>query len=130
MILTPSVPYLGSEAVEAAIKLARQYYFELDQPQRTKFIARKLSYHGNTVSALSLGHHPGRRLPYEPLLDKTSFHHVSPAYALRYKTAGETDEAYVQRLANELEDKFQELGPDTVIGCKIPAFPDIHLVQY
>jgi E3 ubiquitin-protein ligase TRIP12 len=117
----PDVAYLGSEAMEATIKLAKQYYFEINQPQRTNFIARKLSFHGNTVGTLSLGHHPARRLPYESLLQRTAFHHVSPAYALRYKNPDESDEAYVQRLANELEAKFQELGPETVIGCEVPA---------
>ncbi|EJU02631.1 PLP-dependent transferase [Dacryopinax primogenitus] len=106
----------GSEAMEAVIKLARQYFWETKQPQRTKFISRQLSYHGNTLGALSLSGHPGRRKVFEGILNHDSFHHVSPAYAARFKTPGETDEEYVARLAKELEDKFQELGPDTVIG--------------
>ncbi|KAH9944964.1 PLP-dependent transferase [Epithele typhae] len=106
----------GSEAMEGVIKTARQYYFELGQTQRIKFIARKLSFHGNTVATLALAHHPTRRVPYAPLLDSDNYHHVSPAYAARFQTKGESEEEYVARLAKELDDKFQELGPDTVIG--------------
>ncbi|KAJ3996321.1 hypothetical protein F5050DRAFT_1571693 [Lentinula boryana] len=106
----------GSEAMEGVIKLARQYYEEIGQPKRTNFIARQLSFHGNTIATLSLAYHPGRRGPYEALLDHENYHHVSPAYAARFQNVGETEEQYVQRLAKELEDKFVELGPDTVIG--------------
>ena len=109
---------LGSEAMEAVIKTARQYFNETGQPQRTNFIARKLSFHGNTVATLSLAYHPTRRAPYAPLLDEKSYHHVSPAYAARFKGAEESEEEYVERLRKELEDKFLELGPDTVIGCE------------
>jgi E3 ubiquitin-protein ligase TRIP12 len=104
--------------MEGALKTARQYFFETGQPQRVNFIARELSFHGNSIGTLSLAHHPGRRLPYEALLDHEHCHHVSPAYALRFKKPNETDDEYVERLAKELDDKFQELGPDTVIGCK------------
>ncbi|KAH8116548.1 PLP-dependent transferase [Phellopilus nigrolimitatus] len=106
----------GSEAMEAAIKLARQYYYETGQKQRTNFIARKLSYHGNTLGTLGLAYHPARRAPYEVNLSKDCFHHVSPAYAKRFQKSEESEEQYVERLRQELEDKFQELGPDTVIG--------------
>ncbi|KIW43783.1 uncharacterized protein PV06_04850 [Exophiala oligosperma] len=105
----------GTEAIEAALKLARQYYTELStpQPQRTKFIARKQSYHGNTLGSLSVGYHAGRRAIYEPILG-SNVAHVSPCYPYRDMKEGETDEAYVARLAQELEDTFQSLGPDTV----------------
>ncbi|KAI6113129.1 hypothetical protein F5141DRAFT_1188308 [Pisolithus sp. B1] len=106
----------GSEAVEAVIKLARQYYVEIGQPQRRNFIARQLSFHGNTLSTLSLAFHPARRAPYADILDTDRFHHVSPAYAKRFQRHDETEEQYVERLRQELEDKFLELGPDTVIG--------------
>ena len=108
----------GSEAMEGVIKLARQYFFETKQPQRTKFIARNLSFHGNTVGTLSLAGHVARRAPYEPILNHEAFHHVSPAYAKRFQRPDESEEQYVERLRKELNDKFQELGPDTVIGCK------------
>jgi E3 ubiquitin-protein ligase TRIP12 len=95
-----------------------QYFLEIGQTQRSNFIARQLSFHGNTVGTLSLGYHPARRAPYEAMLDHEHFHHVSPAYAKRFKRPDETEEQYVGRLQQELEDKFIELGPDTVIGCK------------
>ncbi|KAG8857436.1 hypothetical protein FRB96_005735 [Tulasnella sp. 330] len=106
----------GSEAMEGVIKLARQYFYETSQPKRKNFIARKLSYHGNTVATLALGDHPARRTPYEAIIDHDNFHHVSPAYSARYQRSNETEEQYVSRLAQELEHKFQELGPHTVIG--------------
>ncbi|KAJ7274348.1 pyridoxal phosphate-dependent transferase [Mycena haematopus] len=106
----------GSEAMEGVIKLARQYFHETGQLQRTNFIARKLSFHGNTVATLSLAYHPTRRAPYVPILDNQHFHHVSPAYAKRFKRLDESDADYVERLRAELEAKFCELGPDTVIG--------------
>ncbi|KAG9312824.1 PLP-dependent transferase [Chiua virens] len=106
----------GSEAMEAIIKLARQFFMETGQPDRKNFIARKLSFHGNTLSTLSLAHHPTRRAPYEDILDHEHFHHVSPAYAKRFQRPDETEEQYVERLRQELEDKFIELGPNTVIG--------------
>ncbi|THU92737.1 hypothetical protein K435DRAFT_671560 [Dendrothele bispora CBS 962.96] len=106
----------GSEAMEGVIKLARQYFEETGQPQRKNFIARQLSYHGNTVATLSLAYHPVRRAPYEAILDHEAFHHVSPAFAKRFQRPDESEEQYVARLKKELEDKFIELGPDTVIG--------------
>jgi len=106
----------GSEAMEGVIKLARQYFHETGQPQRTNFIARQLSFHGNTVATLSLAYHPSRRAPYASILDETHFHHVSPAYAKRFKRPEESEEQYVERLRAELEAKFIELGTETVIG--------------
>lgn len=108
----------GSEAMEGVIKLARQYFWETGQRQRKNFIARQLSFHGNTVATLSLAHHPARREPYAAILDEENFHHVAPAYAARLKGKKESEEEYVERLRKQLDDKFQELGPDTVIGCE------------
>jgi adenosylmethionine-8-amino-7-oxononanoate aminotransferase len=108
----------GSEAMEAAIKVARGYFWEIGQPQRKYFIARHLSYHGNTLGALALSNHPARRTPYEAILEHDAFHHVSPAYYKRFAAEGESEEDYVKRLAQEVEDKFQELGPENVIGCE------------
>lgn len=102
----------GSEAMEIALKLARQYFVEIGQPQRSHFIARRMSYHGNTLGALSVGGHMQRRKIYEPLLFSAS--HVSPAYAYRFKAEGETDEAYLDRLITELEAEFERVGPDNV----------------
>jgi adenosylmethionine-8-amino-7-oxononanoate aminotransferase len=105
----------GSEGNEAAIKMARQYFLEIGQPQRTKFIARRQSYHGNTLGALSAGGNAMRRAPYQPILSP-AFHHVSPCYAYRDRRDAESDADYVARLAQELETEFQRLGPDTVIA--------------
>jgi len=104
----------GSEAVEAALKLARQYFVETGQGERRHFIARRQSYHGNTLGALAIGGNAWRREPFLPLLVPT--HHVSPCYAYRDRHAGESDAQYAQRLADELEAKILELGPHTVAG--------------
>jgi adenosylmethionine-8-amino-7-oxononanoate aminotransferase len=103
----------GSEAIEAALKMARQYFLEIGQPQRTRFIARRQSYHGNTLGALAAGGNAWRREPYKPLL-ADAFSHVTAAFAYRKKRVEETEEAFVLRLVAELEAEFQRLGPDTV----------------
>ena len=97
----------GSEAVEAALKLARQYFVEIGEPQRRHFIARRQSYHGNTLGGLSIGGNAWRRQQFEPMLIET--HHISPCYAYRDRRAEETEEAYGLRVADELEEKIQEL---------------------
>ncbi|PMS15041.1 aspartate aminotransferase family protein [Trinickia dabaoshanensis] len=104
----------GSEAIEAALKLARQYFVEVAQPERRRFIARRQSYHGNTLGALAIGGNAWRREPFLPLLIEA--HHVSPCYAYREQASGESQADYAQRLADELEHKILELGPDTVAG--------------
>ena len=104
----------GSEAVEAALKLARQYAVERGEPQRHRFIARRQSYHGNTLGALAVGHNPGRRALYEPLLMPVE--HVSPCYAYRGLADGETAEGYGARLAGELEETIARVGPDSVLA--------------
>lgn len=103
----------GTEAIDCSLKLARQYHIERGQPQRVNYIGRLRSYHGNSLSSLALGHHPTRRAPYEDILPK-NFHHVSPAYAYRYQREDESTEDYVTRLADELESRILDLGPDTV----------------
>jgi adenosylmethionine-8-amino-7-oxononanoate aminotransferase len=103
----------GSEAVEASIKLARQYFNEIGQPQRQHFIARRQSYHGNTLGALSAGGNAWRREPYAPLLSQ-AFSHVSPAFGYHEQRDDESEAGFVARLAAELEAEFQRLGPDTV----------------
>lgn len=102
----------GSEAVEAALKLARQYFVEKGQPTRRHFIARRQSYHGNTLGALAIGGNVWRREPFLPLL--VPAHHVSPCYAYRDQRADESAEQYAQRLADELDAKIRELGPENV----------------
>lgn len=121
----------GSEAMEAALKLARQYFVEIGEPERKHFIARRQSYHGNTLGALAIGGNAWRREPFLPLLIEA--HHVSPCYAYRDRLAGESDEAYAQRLADELERKIVELGPktvaafvaETVVGATVGAVPPV-----
>jgi adenosylmethionine-8-amino-7-oxononanoate aminotransferase len=105
----------GSEAVEAAIKMARQYYVEKGEPERTRFIARDRSYHGNTLGALDISGHKARRTIYEPMLGGNTSH-VSPYYPYRDLQQGESTEHYVERLVQELEDEFQRVGPQTVCG--------------
>ncbi|ULX52142.1 hypothetical protein A9P79_09615 [Cupriavidus taiwanensis] len=121
----------GSEAVESALKLARQYFVEVGQPARRHFIARRQSYHGNTLGALAIGGNAWRREPFLPLL--VPAHHVSPCYAYRDRQAGETDAQYAQRLADELDAKIQDLGPETVaafvaetvVGATAGAVPPV-----
>ena len=104
----------GSEAVEAALKMARQYFVEKGEPQRRHIIARRQSYHGNTLGALAAGGNEWRREQFKPLLVET--HHIDPCYAYRLQETGESDEAYAARAAQQLEDKILELGADTVIA--------------
>src|SRR5213078_836780 len=99
----------GSEAVEAALKLARQYFVEIGEPERSVFIARRQSYHGNTLGALAVGGNEWRRKQFSPLLIDVG--RVSPCYEYRDRGAAETPEQYSGRLAGELEAKIQELGP-------------------
>ncbi|MDJ0949404.1 MAG: aspartate aminotransferase family protein [Alphaproteobacteria bacterium] len=110
----------GSEAVEAALKMARQYCVEIGEPERRHIIARRQSFHGNTLGALSAGGNFWRRAAFEPvLLDVVR--HVSPCYAYRGQAPDETEEAYGRRVADELETAIEELGPETV--CAFIAEP-------
>ncbi len=104
----------GSEAVEAALKMARQYFTETGRPERRNIIARRQSYHGNTLGALATGGNEWRRTQFKPLLVET--HHIDPCFAYRYQQSGESDDAYAARAAQALEDKILELGPDTVMA--------------
>jgi len=104
----------GSEAVESALKMARQYFVEIGQPQRTHFIARRQSYHGNTLGALAVGGNEWRRAPFAPILVPAT--HVAPCYPYREQRADETAEQYGQRLADELEAAIQAQGPGRVIA--------------
>jgi adenosylmethionine-8-amino-7-oxononanoate aminotransferase len=121
----------GSEAIEAALKLARQYYVERCEPQRQYIIARRQSYHGVTLGALAVGGREWQRKQFAPLLIET--HHVSPVYEYRDRRAGETPQAYGERLAQELEEKIGELGgenviafvAETVVGATMGAVPAV-----
>ena len=123
----------GSESIEAALKMTRQYFIETGQPQRRHVIGRLQSYHGTTAGALSAGGNMARRAVFAPLL-LNSMHHIAPCFAYRGQLADETEEAYGLRIANELEAKILELGNDSVaafiaetvvgstLGC-VPAVP-------
>lgn len=104
----------GSEATEAAIKLARQYWVEKGEPGRGRLIARKQSYHGNTIGALSAGGNAWRRAQFGPLLLDVS--HIDPCYDYRLRKDDETPEAYGRRAADALEEEVLRLGPETVMA--------------
>jgi adenosylmethionine-8-amino-7-oxononanoate aminotransferase len=104
----------GSEAMEAALKLARQYFVEIGQPQRARFIGRRASYHGNTLGALAVGGNKWRRQQFAPLL--IDVEHVSPPYAYRDQRADESDRQYGERLVRELEQTIERVGGDNVIA--------------
>ncbi|GMM33277.1 hypothetical protein DASC09_006020 [Saccharomycopsis crataegensis] len=122
----------GSEANETALKLARQYTVERGQPQRINIISRDRSYHGNSFGAMSLSGHKIRMRDYKAMFDERRFHKVSTPFSFHLKEKDETEEQYCARLIKELDDKFQEIGPDTVLaffaetmsgstcGCALP----------
>ncbi|KAI1106850.1 aminotransferase, class III [Jackrogersella minutella] len=105
----------GSEAMEGAIKLAREYFVWKGEPQRMNYIAREESYHGITLGVLSVGGHVTRRTPFEPLL-LPNIYHVPACNPYRQRLPGESDEEYVSRKAEELEQAFLEAGPETVVA--------------
>ncbi|CAN5922836.1 aspartate aminotransferase family protein [soil metagenome] len=119
----------GSEAVEAALKMARQYFTERGQTSRRHVIARRQSYHGNTLGALAAGGNEWRRAPFSPLLIET--HHIDPCFAYRFQEPGESEEDYGRRAADGLEKKILELGygtvmafvAETVVGATAGAVP-------
>lgn len=121
----------GSEAVEAALKLARQYYLEIGENKRHHIIARQQSYHGNTLGALAAGGNEWRRKPFAPLLNDTT--HISPCYAYRGQASGESEYDYGQRVANELESEILRLGRENVlafiaepvVGATLGAVPPV-----
>ncbi len=121
----------GSEATEAAIKLARQYFLEIGEPERRHVIARRQSYHGNTLGALSAGGNAWRRAQFAPMLIEMS--HISPCYEYAEKPEVESSFDYGQRVANELEAEILRLGPDSVmafmaepvVGATLGAVPAV-----
>lgn len=121
----------GSEAVESALKLARQYFVERGETGRHRVIARKQSYHGNTLGALAVGGNEWRRAPFAPILIESS--HVSPCFEYRGRNEGETAFEYGQRVANELEAEIERLGSESVmafiaepvVGATLGAVPAV-----
>lgn len=122
----------GSEAMEAALKLARQYYVEAGKPEKSQIIGRWQSYHGNTLGALATGGNRWRRAQFAPLLSD-SMHHIDPCYTYRGQRDDETEFDYGQRVANQLEEKILELGAQTVaafvaepvVGATMGAVPSV-----
>jgi len=121
----------GSEAVEASLKLARQYFVEKGEIRRHKIVARRQSYHGNTIGALATGGNEWRKATFGPILPQAS--HIAPCYAYRDKQVNESDEDYGQRAAAELETEIQHLGPENVmafvaepvVGATLGAVPAV-----
>ena len=121
----------GSEAMEVALKLARQYHLERGEPARSHFIARRMSYHGNTLGALAVGGNAGRRATYAPMLMAAS--HIAPCHAYRFRNDDETEAGYGTRVANELETEIIRVGPhrvaafvaEPVVGATLGSVPAV-----
>ncbi len=121
----------GSEATEAAIKLARQYFVETGRPERRHLIARQQSYHGNTLGALAAGGNALRKRQFAPLLVDVS--HIAPCYEYILRNDDESAAEYGLRAAQELEDEILRLGPETVmafmaepvVGATLGAVPAV-----
>ena len=121
----------GSEAIEAALKLARQYHLERGDTGRNRVIARRQSYHGNTLGALAVGGSAWRREPYQPLLIDVTL--VDPCFEYRFAEPGESPEAYGRRAADAVDQEILRLGPDnviafvaeTVVGATAGAVPPV-----
>lgn len=105
----------GSEANEAALKCAKQYWYEKGETQRKFYISRRQAYHGNTIGAMSVSTYLARKVPFEDIM-LPNVSSVSPAYSYQYRFESETEEQYVARLAQELEEEFQRLGPENIIS--------------
>jgi adenosylmethionine-8-amino-7-oxononanoate aminotransferase len=121
----------GSEAIEAALKLARQYHLERGETGRNRVIARRQSYHGNTLGALAAGGSAWRRAPYQPLLIDVTL--VDPCFEYRFAEPGESPQGYARRAADAVEQEILRLGPEaviafvaeTVVGATAGAVPPV-----
>ncbi len=122
----------GSESIEGALKMALQYHVDNGQPARRTFIARRQSYHGCALGGLSVSGNAIRRMLFEDVLMPAQF--VSPCYAYREQSAGESEADYVARLAKELDETIRHVGPhqvaafvaEPVVGATngaVPALP-------
>lgn len=118
----------GSEAVESAWKLARQYFRAIGQGQRYKVIARRTAYHGTTLGALAITGVPGLRTPFEPLTPGGV--HVANTNRFRHPL-GKDEEAFAEHTADAIEEAILFEGPETVAavflepvqnagGCFVP----------
>ena len=121
----------GSEAVETALKLSRAYFKRVGEPNRTKFISRKGSYHGATMGALALGgSHLYPKLDYEPLMP--GVFHVPQPLPYRCEFGGETPEECAELCVNAVEEMIKFQDPETIaavfaepisspMGCAVPG---------
>jgi adenosylmethionine-8-amino-7-oxononanoate aminotransferase len=101
----------GSEAVESAWKLARQYFRATGQPQRTKVLSRRTAYHGTSLGALSITGIPELKTPYEPLVPGTARTANTNRYRCRYCATGP---ACTLACADDIEEVILREGPETV----------------
>ncbi len=121
----------GSEAIEAALKIARQYFVEIGEPARARFIARRQSYHGATLGALAVGGNLARRALYDPILIPASL--VEACFAYRFRRDDETEEEYGARAAASLEAEILRHPPgtvaaflaETVVGATAGSVPPV-----
>ena len=101
----------GSEATEAAAKMARQYFLLANEPKRYKVVARWQSYHGNTLGSLSMSGNIARRRRYVPML--IDFPHIPPAYCYRCPF-GKTRDTCDLDCARALDTEIKAQGPEHV----------------
>lgn len=104
----------GSEAMETALKLARQYWVEMGEPGRTRFLARRQSYHGNTLGALGVGGNEWRRRDFAPLLHDPV--RVAACYEYRGRAAQQSVDDYTAGLLDELETAILREGAGNIIA--------------
>lgn len=104
----------GTEGIESALMMARQYAVEIGQTGRHRIIARKNSYHGSSLASFSVGDAHGRKAPFAPMLSETA--KISASYPYRHQRSDETEEQYGLRIADELEAAILEAGPETVLA--------------
>ena len=104
--------------MDAALKLSRQYFYEIGELQRVCFIGRRQSYHGNTIGSMSVGSHVARKAPYsdEGVCQLPNVSWVGPAYWYQYGNEGETEEEYAGRLVRELEEEIIRVGEKRVVA--------------
>jgi len=119
----------GSEAVESAWKLARQYFLAVGQPERVKVIARRTAYHGTTLGALAITGLEAIKEPFLPLLNGRT-RHVANTNRLHCELCAEAPRCTLA-CADEIERAIVDEGPDTVAavylepvqnagGCFVP----------
>jgi adenosylmethionine-8-amino-7-oxononanoate aminotransferase len=102
----------GSEQVENAMKLARQYHVDTGKPAKRLIVGRRQSYHGMSIATLNVGGHAQRRELYEPMFAGTYL--TEPHFEYRYRRDDEDADGYSRRAADALEETLLALGPENV----------------